>query len=84
MTARLPDPLPVPVGINHWNGEPDVLIRCHQVLALYAPVCRTTWWRWIKEGKAPAPIRLGTRIVAWRKSDLAAWQASLSRAALPL
>jgi len=53
---------------------PEILIRQKQVLQLYAPVSRTTWWGWVKNGKAPAPVRLGTRMVAWRKSDLLAWQ----------
>ncbi len=37
------------------------------------PVSPATWWRWIKVGDAPAPIRLGGNRVAWKQSDIEAW-----------
>jgi len=52
----------------------EIYYREKQVLALFAPVHRTTWWRWIKNGSAPAPVRMGQRVTAWRKSDLELWQ----------
>jgi len=52
----------------------EIYYREKQVLALFAPVHRSTWWRWIREGNAPAPVRMGQRIVVWRKSDLELWQ----------
>jgi len=54
--------------------RPEILIRQKEILQDYAPVSRTTWWRWIKEGQAPQPVRIGQRMVAWRQSDLLAWQ----------
>jgi len=51
----------------------EIMYREKQVLALYAPVARSTWWRWMKQGMAPRPVHLGPRVVAWRKSDLDAW-----------
>lgn len=33
-------------------------------------VGRTTLYRWIKEGQAPAPIKAGCRISLWRRSDI--------------
>lgn len=32
---------------------------------------RSTIWRWVAEGRLPAPIRIG-RVTAWRRSDIAA------------
>lgn len=32
----------------------------------------------IRRGEFPAPLKLGKRAVAWKDSDLAAWQASLT------
>jgi len=36
------------------------------------PVSRSTWWRGIKEGRFPAPVKLGPRITAWRADDIVA------------
>lgn len=57
------------------NKAPETLVRERQVLANYAPVHRATWWRWIKAGRAPKPIKLGGGVSAWRLSDIQAWQA---------
>lgn len=54
--------------------KPDIMHREKQVLAQYAPVHRTTWWRWVKAGLAPKPVPIGPHAVAWRESELAAWQ----------
>ena len=37
----------------------------------------TTIYRKIKIGTFPAPLRVGLRRVAWRESDVAAWQNNL-------
>ncbi|MCE8520825.1 AlpA family transcriptional regulator [Ruegeria pomeroyi] len=34
---------------------------------------RSTIYDWMKEGKFPAPIALGKRMVGWRESDIEAW-----------
>nr|WP_243375082.1 AlpA family phage regulatory protein [Microvirga solisilvae] len=34
------------------------------------PISRSTWYSWIQQGKAPPPVNLGSRIAAWRKSDI--------------
>lgn len=52
----------------------ETLLREKQVLSLYAPVHRVTWWRWVKAGIAPPPIKLGRNVTAWRLSDLELWQ----------
>lgn len=44
-------------------------VRLPQVLAVL-PISRSTWWAWIKEGKAPAGIKLSPRITAWRVEDI--------------
>lgn len=48
--------------------------RVKQVLAEFAPVNRTTWWRWVKQGIAPKPVILGPKTIAWREDDLIKWQ----------
>ena len=37
----------------------------------------TTIYRKMKAGTFPQPVRVGRRRVAWRESDIAAWQANL-------
>lgn len=34
------------------------------------PVGRSTWWLWVKEGKAPKPVKLGPRTTAWRADQI--------------
>jgi acyl dehydratase len=36
------------------------------------PVCKSTWYAGIKEGRFPAPVRLGERVVAWRVEEIRA------------
>ncbi|MET1534025.1 helix-turn-helix transcriptional regulator [Burkholderia sola] len=36
-------------------------------------VKKTTLYRWIREGKFPAPVQLGTRSVGWRAQDVQNW-----------
>jgi prophage regulatory protein len=46
-------------------------LRLHQVLAMI-PVGKSTWWEWVKAGKAPAGIKLGANIRAWRVEEIRA------------
>jgi prophage regulatory protein len=34
------------------------------------PVGKSTWWKWVQEGKAPSPIKLGPRITVWRAEEI--------------
>jgi len=45
------------------------LLRLPQVLQLL-PFCRSTLLNGIKDGRYPAPIKIGPRAVAWRVSDI--------------
>src|SRR5262245_57052473 len=45
------------------------LLRLRQVLQFY-PVSRTTWWRGMREGRFPKPVRIGPASVAWRVEDI--------------
>jgi len=37
--------------------------------AIY-PVCKSTWWAGVKAGRYPQPVKLGTRITAWRGEQI--------------
>jgi len=49
--------------------EPAVLSRI--------PFSKSTLHRRVKDGSFPSPIRVSERAVAWRESDIEAWEASL-------
>ncbi len=34
------------------------------------PVSPATWWRWVAEGKAPAPFKLGPNTTVWDLDEL--------------
>lgn len=34
------------------------------------PVSKSTWWDGVKNGRFPAPVKLGPRITAWRVEDI--------------
>ncbi len=46
-------------------------LRLHQVLALI-PIGKSTWWEWVKSGKAPKGVRLSANIRVWRAEDIRA------------
>lgn len=60
--------------VNEQNVERPELrhLRLSRVLEIVS-VGERTWLRWVKAGKAPAPVRLGERAVAWRLSEIREW-----------
>jgi prophage regulatory protein len=44
-------------------------IRLSQILELI-PVSRSSWWRGVKEGRFPQPVKLAARTTAWRAEDI--------------
>jgi prophage regulatory protein len=52
-------------------------LRLRQVLGR-VPVSKSTWWKGIREGKFPRPVKLSTRTTAWRRSDIDALCAKLA------
>lgn len=34
------------------------------------PVSSSTWWSWVKDGKAPSPLKLSARVTAWHSKDI--------------
>jgi len=39
------------------------------------PICAATWWRWVREKKAPQPFKLGPNTTVWSVDELDAWDA---------
>ena len=51
---------------------PDTgFVRLPTILRVY-PVSRSTWWDMVRDGRAPAPVKLTERCTAWRAEDIRA------------
>lgn len=61
MTANVHD-LPTTGYVRESKLVPHIL-----------PVSRATLWRMVKADKFPKPIKLSSRITAWRVEDVRAW-----------
>lgn len=44
-------------------------VRLPQILAVI-PISASTWWRWVRTGKAPQSVKLSERTTAWRVEDI--------------
>jgi predicted DNA-binding transcriptional regulator AlpA len=59
-------------------GSPVVESNCvvemvnARAAAAIVGVSQRSWWRFVAEGRAPQPIRLG-RCVRWRLAEIRAW-----------
>lgn len=56
---------------NHTHG----FLRIWHVIGTNSnpgliPVCKSTWWEGVRNGRFPQPVRIGRRAVAWRASDI--------------
>lgn len=34
------------------------------------PIGKSNWWKGVREGRYPAPVKLGPRTTAWREADI--------------
>ena len=59
------------------NGKPETFLRVKDVAARLG-IGESTWWAWVKAGKAPKSIKFGSRITVWRLSEVMALVASFS------
>ena len=57
-------------------------LRLPQVLKII-PVSRSTWYRGIKSGIYPKPVKLGLRASGWRKEAIQACVQQLDNATTP-
>ena len=49
----------------------DAVIRLPDVLRLH-PISAAGWWKGIKDGRYPKPVKLGPRARGWRIGDVLA------------
>jgi len=55
--------------------KPEKLYRLNE-LEILLGIRKSSIYAWMAEGLFPANIRLGARAVAWRGSEILAWQAT--------
>ena len=61
------------------NGKLETFLRAKEVAAVLG-IGVSTWWAWVKAGKAPKGIKLGSRTTVWRASEIMALVARLENA----
>ncbi|CEK11051.1 helix-turn-helix transcriptional regulator [Legionella hackeliae] len=44
-------------------------IRLKHILQLI-DVSKSTWWKGVKDGRFPQPVRFGSRLTMWRVEDI--------------
>ena len=59
---------------------PETLLMRRPEVERLLGVRRTTIYKWLAAGIFPEPIRLGPRVVAWRREDIVKWIAEQPRA----
>lgn len=63
-------------------GRPASTEPPRPAIPALVPVSASTWWQWVRDGKAPKPHKLGPRCTAWRIEDVRAFvEAFASKAA---
>ena len=83
---------PLDVGTQYHSADNDdwfeslpndAFVREDQIVASpknknpLLPVSSSTWWRMVRAGKVPKPIKLSAGVTAWRVGDLRSWLKSL-------
>ena len=57
-------------------NQPEQFLRLPAVKALVGWSATSTLYREMAAGRFPSPVRIGARSVAWKASEIAAWQSS--------
>lgn len=56
------------------NLPTDGFVRLSSILAPRGPipVGKSTWWKGVKDGRFPKPVKLGPKTTAWRVQEIRA------------
>lgn len=62
---------------QHEATIPDTgFLRQSQLIPLLIPFSSSTLWRKVRAGEFPAPVKLSSRVTAWRVEDVRGWMNS--------
>lgn len=50
--------------------SPDAYLRIHDLVPAILPIGRSTFWRWVQQGRWPKPVQLSAGVTAWRVKDV--------------
>lgn len=48
----------------------DIIGDAKRGIEARIPVSPSTWWKGVKDGRFPAPIKLGEKTTVWREADI--------------
>jgi prophage regulatory protein len=57
-------------------AQPNRILRVHDVMAVTG-LRRTSLYEMVRQNRFPTPVKLATRAVGWRETDVVAWMDSL-------
>jgi predicted DNA-binding transcriptional regulator AlpA len=52
--------------------QQDRLLRIKDIVPGILPVSKSHFWQGVKDGRYPAPVKLGPRTTCWRESEIMA------------
>jgi prophage regulatory protein len=58
------------------SSASERLLRLPELIRLIG-ISRATIYRYINSGRLPPPVKLSTRCIAWRASEITTWMAAL-------
>ena len=54
-----------------FDNLPDTgLVRQSQIIPDVIPVSSATWWRGVKSGRYPQPLKLSERVTVWKVCEI--------------
>ena len=56
---------------EYMLSNPRAYMRVPAIIQFFS-IGQSTWWKWVQEGKAPRPIKIGPRTSVWRISEILA------------
>lgn len=51
---------------------PQIIGDAKRGIPAVIPVCKSTWWKGVKHGKFPQPVKLGPKTTVWNVADIRA------------
>jgi prophage regulatory protein len=57
---------------NTQPTRPTGFVRVPEILSQYLPISRSLFWAKVKSGDFPKPIKLSSRVSAWKRADIEA------------